>query len=490
MLNLFIRQAKAQAASHTFFGDVLRLASGTVAGQMVAVISIPVLASIFPPASYGGWSEFANAASVLVPIANLRLELGIVATRDDDEAARLAGLSLIAAIIVPFAFALMLQFPSVLDFVSASRWSMVAVLLPLYLVGYSVGTVANQWLTRKGDFVSLARRSFLQSCILVGSQILYGIFVDSSARGLICGAVLAQLGTAVWMATVVISQLSLKEHIFRPLRQHLSLLGLNRNYPLFVVPYGIINGFSRRVLFIVLIAYSSAEFLGWLELASRLMLVPVSIITAAMSQVFFRKAAMQSSAQQLGHAINRVIFVVAVFASPAYVCFAFFVERNLVSVLGDGWRGSGALGAYLALPAATSLLVVWLDRVYDVLKAQRWSLLSQIAYLVTTILALNLATTLNADPYAIVFTYSVVTAVFYVALLFLTLRIAKLSPLIPIRLLALGLTLALAWTGIQQATWRLDSPIAALLVTVVQIGGYLAAIYLLRRNGLLARLWS
>ena len=64
---------RGRAGRHSagFGGDVVRLASGTTAAQLITVASAPVLSRLFTPADFGAAAIFAALNGILVTVACL-----------------------------------------------------------------------------------------------------------------------------------------------------------------------------------------------------------------------------------------------------------------------------------------------------------------------------------------------------------------------------------------------------------------------------------
>src|SRR5262249_45493535 len=80
----------------TFARHVMTLASGTAVGQVLLVLSLPVLTRLYSPADYGALAGYASTLTVLLVMASLRFELAIPLPEDDRVAGSLLALSLLS----------------------------------------------------------------------------------------------------------------------------------------------------------------------------------------------------------------------------------------------------------------------------------------------------------------------------------------------------------------------------------------------------------
>ena len=64
--------------SDSFLADVGRILVSNVGSQVLAVVSIPVLARAYDPATFGGWAIVQSLFLLITPLATLRLELAVM----------------------------------------------------------------------------------------------------------------------------------------------------------------------------------------------------------------------------------------------------------------------------------------------------------------------------------------------------------------------------------------------------------------------------
>ena len=78
----------------------LKLGAGTVIAQLISILSVPVITRMYGPQEYGHLTLFLSTASILIPLATLRIESRLVITENSER----AGTMLREAIKIVFIF--------------------------------------------------------------------------------------------------------------------------------------------------------------------------------------------------------------------------------------------------------------------------------------------------------------------------------------------------------------------------------------------------
>src|SRR5690606_21592699 len=81
-----------------FVRNVAVLAGGTALGQLLTIAASPVLTRLYDPADFGVLGVYAALLTTITTVASLRYELAIPVSDDEEEAASLLVLCLVAVI--------------------------------------------------------------------------------------------------------------------------------------------------------------------------------------------------------------------------------------------------------------------------------------------------------------------------------------------------------------------------------------------------------
>ncbi len=419
----------------------------------------PVLTRQYSPAEVGLWTIFVSVVTMFQSVVNWRYELAIMLPRDDDEAAHVFGLTILAALVSsvlllvclvaarrPFAAA------TGAEAIAGWLWSVPAV---VFLAG--VHQAGIYWVSRQRRFAAVSVARIGLSAATVSTQIGGGILGQGLARWLVAGTVAGQV---VGTLFVVVQALRLG------LSTGLRSLSWNklvrcaicyRNFPLYNLPYIFVGRARERLVFFVLGAYATTHAVGLYGMASKVCLLPTSLIGMSVSVVFFQRAAAETDLRQVGRVITHGLVTMTLLGPPALVLFAFDAPWLFATVLGDRWEDAGRYAQLLAVPAFLALLTTSFDRVLDVLRRQRLALLLEVVFTLAAAGALAAATQLSVRPLVAVGAYAAVCVVCQLAWLVFVFRAGSfpLSALARVGALFVGIAsasalvrwLAVAWLG-------------------------------------------
>ena len=103
-----LQRVIASAYKSRFVRNVAVVASGTAAAQAIGMAFSPLITRLYGPEAFGLLGIYTSLLGVLGPITALTVPVAIVLPKDDDEAKRLAFLSLFIATGMVFSMAFLL----------------------------------------------------------------------------------------------------------------------------------------------------------------------------------------------------------------------------------------------------------------------------------------------------------------------------------------------------------------------------------------------
>ena len=79
----------------TLWRDIFLMGGGTVLAQTINILAQPILTRIVSPDDLGVYTYIISLATIIIPIASLKLDMLIVSTEDDGYAQYITDLSII-----------------------------------------------------------------------------------------------------------------------------------------------------------------------------------------------------------------------------------------------------------------------------------------------------------------------------------------------------------------------------------------------------------
>ncbi len=359
-----------------FRASVLTLLSGAATALLLAYLAKPVLTRLYTPGAFGLADVFVALLGVLIPISSLRYEDALMLPESDREAASVLGLA--AVLVAAFVALTGLLLPwreAFAGFLGAPALASWLWLLPPALLIMRAARLSELWLTRAKRFRPISAAQATQAGAMVTARIGAGLPpIQAGAGGLIGGFV---FGNMVAAALLLWAALRRSGALFREAFRGFHLRDLARRYrrfPLFSMPSTLLSALLTRMPFFLLLPFFGQSVVGLFGLAFNAMLIPLSLVGAAVAQVFFVHAAeahRDGTLAGLTATVHRRLVMIGLFPTLALLLAGPDVFDFVFSA---AWRTSGRYVQYLGPWLFLSAVASPLTRLFDVLERQRLDL--------------------------------------------------------------------------------------------------------------------
>lgn len=279
-LDLIKRLTKGETS-----GKVLFLVGGTVTGQGIYMLTMPLLSRLYSPSDFGILAVYASLLGILASITGFGYHLAIPLPKDDVEATHLLFLALFfhggLTVVLVLVFALW-----GVQILSLFQWSSLIPYLWFLPVGFfatGIYTIVSYYALRQEAFRTLGRTKVTQKIFGAGISILLGKM--GGTAGLLWGQVAGMAGGILSLV---------KETIKRPVAvtgKCLLLVGKKyRKFPLYQQWGGLLNILSNEIMPLLLFAFFSEEMTGWFSMSLRMVQIPAVLLGQAIGQVYYQRA--------------------------------------------------------------------------------------------------------------------------------------------------------------------------------------------------------
>ncbi|MBK1988485.1 oligosaccharide flippase family protein [Sphaerospermopsis aphanizomenoides BCCUSP55] len=344
-------QSSRSAKKTSFAGDVLKLVSGTAFAQVLTILASPFLTRLYGPEAFGKLAIFLSVTSIIGVIICFRYELAIMLPETDEEAANLLGLSLVFVVLIS-----VLTIPIVwlgqsvlLELLKDPTLSRFLCLVPPMVFFSGMAQALNYWNSRTKYFGRLSMARVCQSVTTTGIQLGSGYTGYATGGTLIVASVVGLamstliLGGQIWHDDGKFLRTSINWNRM--------LAGLRRysKFPIYGIWSALFNTISFQLPVLMLSNFFPSTVVGYYALSNRLLSLPMSIIGATFSQVFFQRA---TKAKSEGHIVEvfevslKYLLILGIFPFLALT----LVGDDIFTVfLGKNWTEAGVYSQILAL---------------------------------------------------------------------------------------------------------------------------------------------
>ncbi|MGC2863979.1 oligosaccharide flippase family protein [Corynebacterium glutamicum] len=363
--NKLTEDKKSKSARQSTKRGFVQIATGTMAGQVVTFIALPVLSRLYDPTQFGLLTVAMSISAMLLPWSLLGVDQAIVQARDDKEVTRLTVIAVTGQIVVSIAlFGILIITPGSINSDESLR-IFLAVSLPLLLITNGVSALLQQYAIRQGKYGSLGSRNSIISISITLFQLLLSFTVGIAwVNGLIVGAFLGNLVGVLVMISYA-----------RPYFQRVSIKDARRTlqefwrFPLVFAPMVSLAQLSQQFPALFVAYWFSISDSGQLGMAERVAAAPASILGLAGASVFVGEFSLgvrqgENEVAPIYSKFSKVLVPIAVLVALG---FAVLSPLIIPKFLGAEWILAAQIMQISALAVGTRILSTSFKRAFTVL---------------------------------------------------------------------------------------------------------------------------
>lgn len=360
-------------AKGSFGHQVLTLAGGTLAGQLVLFASLPLLQRYFyGPEAFGIFTLYVALSEFLIDFSGLKYELAIIGNkrRKDSLNTLLLSVSSVTLFSLAIGIVVCLLFLLAPDLRFVQELGKSLFLLPISVFASGTFNALNYWLNNSERYKLMSAGKIVNS--LASEPAKFALAVPTAHRGpgLVGGRVLGQIALFFFGVWQFIRH---DRHMLRlASRKHVRRMGkAHRSYPLFVMPGMMIGTGISYFFFQFMFEFFGKEKVGLLGPSISYIGVAFSILGTSFSQVFYKRISGVADYGKLRNLYLR--FAGLLFLPGAAVCAATYLVPTdwVVQLLGERWRELLPITRIMVLWMVFSSVVMSLNHIHLRMGTQR-----------------------------------------------------------------------------------------------------------------------
>jgi O-antigen/teichoic acid export membrane protein len=404
-----------------FRRNVLTLFVGTIIAQAIPIAVTPILTRLYSPEEFGLFALYMGLASILSVFVTGRYDLAVMLPKNEDDAANLVCLSLIITVtisilllliilIVKNSIAISLQKPELENWLP---------LIPATVFLTGIYQILNSWNNRKKRYMLLAKNRIFQSTSMSVVQLSGGL-VFGSGVFLVIGDLLGKIISA---SSLYIKTFETDSSTFQKATKEkmCAMASRYKKFPIFDIGSGLANTAAyqmQNILFPFTYGLSSA---GLYFLVLRVLVAPMSVISAALTDVYKQKLTdTETTDQDLKKYFKKMFIMLSCSGLPFLIIFMFLGESLFAIIFGPEWQVAGEYAIILAPMFYIRFIASPLSYFLYLKEKQQIDLRAQLA-LVISVLASLLCT--NEIRYTLI-TISILFSAVYLFYIFYSAKLA------------------------------------------------------------------
>ncbi len=330
--------------------DVMKLFSGSVITQILAIATLPILTRMFDPADFGVAALFIAITTICATVACLRFEFAIILPERDHEAVNVAGLSILCAVGVSLLLVLLLYLfgPSFATWFDLEEVESYFLWIPLVVFLSGAVQVIHKWNARFNRFGRQSITMVLRRLTASLGGITAGLLGFATGGALVVVQVIAT-ATGFLMAGILgLPSLCVALRSGFSIRQVGGMARRYRRLPLFNSWAAVLNALSVLLPTLLLAGFFSTAVAGLYALSYRLVVLPIRTLGGSIQQVFFRRAADAKNQGVLGDLVGRTLRFLLLMVGFPFFLLGMVGPQLFVVVFGAEWQDAGLYAQILS----------------------------------------------------------------------------------------------------------------------------------------------
>lgn len=331
-----------QLLNNALIRNIFSLSLGTFLAQLIPLLSLPLLTRLYTPDQFGILGYIVAIYSLTSTLGCMRLDQAVlVQNTNRDVQYLLHGVFIVSGILSIIIF--LLPYMGFLFSFKTSWLNYVA----FFTFFSSMNLILISYFIRHKRFVRTSIGKIITYSSIVLCQITFGYIgvVDGLIVGQLIGIIIGFSFYSSYMINIKNS--FIKYFKFTPI---INLIKLNKKFPIYSLPLSLMNGISRNLPNFLLLTLYDPKVAGFYILANRISLAPVALISSAVGQVFYQKAAAMERNNSNAYQLFRKVYIAhwGIGLIPAIIIF-FLLPDIFLFIFGAEWVDAG-IYAQIMLP--------------------------------------------------------------------------------------------------------------------------------------------
>lgn len=413
-------------SERTLLKSVAVLASGTAAGQLILLLSAPILTRLYSPDEFGLLGAYMAPVGIFGAVATLRYEGAIPLPGSDRIAANVLLLSMACVVVVAVVSTAVLVTwgDGLARLFGVPALASMGWLIPLGVLGVGLYSALSHWAVRQRNFGTIARTKLIQSGGQTAVQLL-AAFTPFAVFGLLFGHV---LGQAAGIGSFLRGLLGADRDALASVSlRRIRLVALRYwKFPAYAVWSSATYAAILHAPILVLLYLFDPGTAGLFLLAHRVGLTPVTLLRMAINQSIFRDLAEARAQRVVGQTvIGPIQTMLRLVVAPA-IFGAVIAPHAAAAIFGPDWYEAGRYLRWMTPWLAVVLIFGPMAPIIAVMEWQRLSLIFHVSSLLVGLVGM-ISVGLLSGPVASVAVFSGLQALCIVIYRLLLLHLLKIS---------------------------------------------------------------
>jgi len=399
------------------FQNIARISAGTLAGQVISVMTIPIFTRMYGAAIIGEHSFLYSLVMTSESFSDLGLCYALMTEKEDTdlmETYKTISTFLLGVCILGGAAAFLYFGFISPESVQLPLWFTVFFLVVSAFVLQQI-RLCSTWLNREQKYHILMKNPVLNNICFGVVGLALGL-LGFREYGYFVGWLTGKIITMIHLRRCIPrGQFTLKPSSFR------RVISRNRRFVAYQLPTTIASSLKGQLPVLLIKQLFGSDVLGQYAITWKVINIPVNLLGSAIGRVFFsRSSELQRSGKPLGDFAFRNMMLAMKVALLPICCIMAFGDVALNLILGPGWQMAGDIIRIVSLYAFFWFLTLSMEGLTITLNKQHYAMTSALAQMVTITTSMTVGAYVFGSVYVSMFlhtvTFTAVNIVYFVML--------------------------------------------------------------------------
>ena len=371
--------------SDKFIKNMTLLTTGSFLGQIIAVLSAPIITRLYGVQDIGVHAYIISIVSMFTPIMNFRYDMAIVPESNEENIYPIIKLCVLVGIALSSIISLFILLYFKMYKKMQGYTCEITVIMFFLLLSSAFINILNSVNNRLGEYKVLTAVSVIRNCSQHIGGIFLGIF-HCNFLGLLFPYLFGQCLGIKHQAMFIIKN---SKRIWGSDTDSIKIIMKKyKQLPMYSVPAMFANSFSYSSVTMFIEFLFDMTTVGYYSVSSRILGLPLSLISGNVAKIFFQESSREYN--QKGHfdiALRKSLYILLFMTIPLSVVIYHIAPWACKTFFGDSWSKSADYVIILTPYFMCRFVGTALSPALIVCNKQRIELLVQFILLSTSILS-------------------------------------------------------------------------------------------------------
>lgn len=351
---------------------ILYMGLGTVTAQLVNVLVQPILTRIVSPEVLGIYTYVVSLATIIIPVASLKLDMLVVTEENDNDAQYITDTCVLICVVVSIMYFIIIFLGNFISINNIfNKYGKVSYLVPVIVLTNGIRFLFISYNNRYKKYKLISTVAIMRESVRAIIQIGMGLLTGGIVGQVMGYAISPVFGLGI-QAKEYIKKFQQRKRISGSQIKNI-IFGKGKRQILYLVPAQFLNSFSASLITISITSLFSATVLGYYSTGVRVLEIPIVFITSNVSKVVYQRVneCVEKNTPIL-EMIKSVILTLSVVSIIGFGTLYLIAPRITKLFFGQGYETAGYYIRCLCLMYAARLVVTSMAGLYTVFGKQQY----------------------------------------------------------------------------------------------------------------------